>query len=415
MVTGNTSAWRGKAAFAGFAPTKAAQRILAESLARALGPKGVHVAYVVIDAVIDVPWTRSAFADRPDEFFIEPAGIAEAVHHLVHAAALGLDLRARSPSVRRELVAHRGVPHDRERIARGLEVDGLHPVRVQLRHRGAARRRGRPAARARARRRRASVVAGYACEKPSRLDFYQNGPHRLTKPLRRRADGTFEEIDWDTAIREVAARFAAVRDAHGGESIFYYGGGGQGNHLPGAYGRATRRVLGSRYRSSALAQEKTGEFWVANKMVGGYSRGDFEHCEVALFLGKNPWFSHSIPRARVTLREIANDPARTLIVVDPRRTETAEIADIHLQVKPGTDALLLAALIGVLVQEGLDRARLARRARRRPRAGPAALRSARRRRALRRSAACPRSWCATPRGASRPRRASPPSRISACR
>jgi anaerobic selenocysteine-containing dehydrogenase len=194
---------------------------------------------------------------------------------------------------------------------------------------------------------------GYACEKPSRLDYYQNGPHRLTKPLRRRADGSFEEIDWDTAIREVAARFAAVRDAYGGESIFYYGGGGQGNHLPGAYARSTRAVLGSIHRSSALAQEKTGEFWVAEKMIGGYSRADFENCEVALFLGKNPWFSHSIPRARTTLREIAKDPARCLIVVDPRRTETAEIADIHLQVKPGTDAWLLAALVGVLAQEGL--------------------------------------------------------------
>ncbi len=195
------------------------------------------------------------------------------------------------------------------------------------------------------------ISQGYACEKPSRLDFYQSGPQRLTKPLRRRDDGTFEEIDWDTAIREVAARFAAIRDIHGGESIFYYGGGGQGNHLPGAYGRSTRSVLGSRYQSSALAQEKTGEFWVANKMVGGYARGDFEHCEVALFLGKNPWFSHSIPRARVTLREIANDPERTLVVVDPRRTDTAEIAYVHLQVKPGGDAFLLAALIGVIVQE----------------------------------------------------------------
>ncbi len=192
---------------------------------------------------------------------------------------------------------------------------------------------------------------GYACEKPSRLDYYQNGPHRLTRPLRRRADGSFEEIDWDTAIREVAARFAAVRDTYGGESIFYYGGGGQGNHLPGAYGRSTRSVLGMRYQSSALAQEKTGEFWVAGRMVGGFTRSDFEHCEVAIFLGKNPWFSHSIPRARVTLRAIANDPKRTLIVIDPRRTETAEIADVHLQVRPGGDAFLLAALVGVIVQE----------------------------------------------------------------
>jgi NAD(P)-dependent dehydrogenase (short-subunit alcohol dehydrogenase family) len=82
IVTGNTSALRGRAAFAGFAPTKAAQRILAEAIARELGPKGVHVAYIVIDAVIDVPWTRERFKDRPDHFFIKPAAIAEEAWHL---------------------------------------------------------------------------------------------------------------------------------------------------------------------------------------------------------------------------------------------------------------------------------------------------------------------------------------------
>ena len=194
---------------------------------------------------------------------------------------------------------------------------------------------------------------GYACEKAHRLDFYQNGPHRLTKPLRRRSDGSFEEIDWDTAIAEVAARLSVVRKEHGGETIFYYGGGGQGNHFPALYSSATRAALGSVHRSNALAQEKTGEFWVATKMVGFYTRSDFEHCEVALFLGKNPWMSHSIPHARVTLKEVAKDPARCLIVVDPRRTESAELADIHLQVRPGTDAWLLAGMLGVLVQEKL--------------------------------------------------------------
>jgi len=205
---------------------------------------------------------------------------------------------------------------------------------------------------------------GYACEKAHRLDHYQNGRDRLTSPLRRRADGTFEAIDWDTAIREVAERLASVRDRHGGEAIFYYGGGGQGNHLPGAYSTGTRRALGSRWRSSALAQEKTGEFWVADRMLGVPAmRADFEHCDVALFLGKNPWHSHSIPHARVTLKEIASDPARTLIVVDPRRTETAAMADVHLQVRPGTDASLLAAILAILVEEGLvDRAFLGARA-----------------------------------------------------
>jgi NAD(P)-dependent dehydrogenase (short-subunit alcohol dehydrogenase family) len=84
IATGNTSALRGKARFAGFAPTKAAQRILAEAMARDLGPKGVHVAYVVIDAVIDLEWTRRMFSDAPNEFFITPAAIAEEVWHVAH-------------------------------------------------------------------------------------------------------------------------------------------------------------------------------------------------------------------------------------------------------------------------------------------------------------------------------------------
>jgi NADP-dependent 3-hydroxy acid dehydrogenase YdfG len=82
IVTGNTSAQRGRANFAGFAPTKAAQRILAEAMARDLGPKGVHVAYIVIDAVIDVPWARERFKNTPDDFFIAPAAIADEAWHV---------------------------------------------------------------------------------------------------------------------------------------------------------------------------------------------------------------------------------------------------------------------------------------------------------------------------------------------
>jgi len=194
---------------------------------------------------------------------------------------------------------------------------------------------------------------GYTCEKPARLDHYQNHRDRITTPLRRKPDGSFEPIDWDTAISEVAARLAEVRDTHGGEKILYYGGGGQGNHLGGAYSAATRRTLGMRYSSNALAQEKTGEFWVERQMFGGRPEPDFEHAEVAVFVGKNPWHSHGFERARPILRDIAKDENRHLIVLDPRRTETAELADIWLQVVPGTDAFVLAAMLGVLLEEDL--------------------------------------------------------------
>jgi anaerobic selenocysteine-containing dehydrogenase len=205
---------------------------------------------------------------------------------------------------------------------------------------------------------------GYTCEKALRLDYYQNGRgERLLSPLRRRPDGSFEEIDWDTAIREVSDRLAAVRDAHGGESIVYYGGGGQGNHLGGAYGSATLKALGVRYRANAISQEKTGEMLVMGKMFGTPLRGSFEHCEVAFFVGKNPWISHGIPHARTTLKAIAADPGRSMIVIDPRITETAAMADFHLKVRSGRDAWLVAAMAAVLADEGLiDRDWLGRHA-----------------------------------------------------
>lgn len=96
MVTGNTAAHRGVPMYALFAPTKAAQRVLAESLARDLGPKGIHVAYITVDAAIDVTWL-GADAERPawlvppadwpwprEDFFAKPDAIAEEVFHLAH-------------------------------------------------------------------------------------------------------------------------------------------------------------------------------------------------------------------------------------------------------------------------------------------------------------------------------------------
>lgn len=194
---------------------------------------------------------------------------------------------------------------------------------------------------------------GYTCNKALRLDHYQNNRNRLTSPMRRRPDGSYEEIDWDTAISEIASAVTHIRDAYGGDKIFYYGGGGQGNHLGGAYSGAFLKAIGSRYRSNALAQEKTGEAWVDAHLYGGHTRGEFEHAEVSVFVGKNPWMSQSFPRARTVLNEIAKDPRRSMIVIDPVLTDTAKMADFHLRVRPGTDVWCLAAMAAVLVQEDL--------------------------------------------------------------
>ena len=191
---------------------------------------------------------------------------------------------------------------------------------------------------------------GYTCNKAAQINYYQNGRDRLSSPLRRRPDGTFEAVSWETAIVEVAARLEGIRDTYGGDKLFYYGGGGQGNHLGGSYASSVGPVLQASYSSNALAQEKSGLAWLNGRMLRGSWHGDFDTCDVAIIIGKNPWQSNGMQRARIRMRDIGRDPARTLIVMDPRRTETAELADIHLAVKPGRDVWCIAAILGHLVK-----------------------------------------------------------------
>jgi anaerobic selenocysteine-containing dehydrogenase len=199
---------------------------------------------------------------------------------------------------------------------------------------------------------------GYLCNKAARIPFYAHHRDRLTSPLRRRADGGFDEIDWDTAISEIAARLRELVDRHGGKSLALYGGGGQGNHAGGAYATGFLRALGSRHVFNALSQEKTGDFWVNGHMFGSqtcHTAEDVHHCDLLFVIGANPWIAHGFPNARDHLNQIRKDPDRKMIVIDPRRSETAAMADLHLAVRPGADAFLLGAILSTLVRrDALD-------------------------------------------------------------
>jgi anaerobic selenocysteine-containing dehydrogenase len=201
------------------------------------------------------------------------------------------------------------------------------------------------------------ATEGYICQKAARLDHYQNHSERLTKPLRKNAQGKFEEVEWDTIIPEIANKFKAIKQTHGGHAFAYYGGGGQGNHLGGTYSSALTAALGTPYIYSALAQEKTGDFWVNGKLFGRqscYATEGMDHADYTIVLGANPWDAHGVPKTRDVLKDYKKNPNRTMVVIDPRRTETAKMADIHLPVKPGRDAFLLSAIISVILQEGLE-------------------------------------------------------------
>ena len=135
------------------------------------------------------------------------------------------------------------------------------------------------------------------------------------------------------------------------------GGGGQGCHFEAAFGVRVLFGLGSQYHYSALAQEFSGDFWVNGRTLGRQNirtEPDVAETDLLLAIGWNGMQSHGIRQAPWQLQRIAKDPEKLLIVIDPRVSETAKIADIHLPIRPGTDALLLKAMIAIILQEGWE-------------------------------------------------------------
>lgn len=197
---------------------------------------------------------------------------------------------------------------------------------------------------------------GYCCRKGMNIARHQHNADRLKTPLKRVGD-RFEPISWDLAMDEIAARLKGVVAQYGPHSFAYMGGGGQGCHFEAAFGVRLLRGLGSHYHYSAVAQEFSGMFWVHGRMFGRqYLHGgpDIEETDLLLVLGWNGMQSHQIPQAPRHLQRISKDPNKLLIVVDPRLSETARIANIHLPIRPGTDALFLRAMIAIILQEGWE-------------------------------------------------------------
>ncbi len=196
---------------------------------------------------------------------------------------------------------------------------------------------------------------GYLCRKGANIPYFQNNPERLRFPLKRVGD-RFERISWDQALDEIAGKLREITETHGPRSIAYMGGGGQGCHFEAAFGVRFLNGLGSKDQYSPLAQELTGFFWVGGKAFGRqymHSFPDINGSDFLVFWGANPMVSHDIPNAPVVLRNKKKEPGFLMATVDPRVTETAKLADIHLRLRPGTDALLFKAMIKILLTEGL--------------------------------------------------------------
>jgi anaerobic selenocysteine-containing dehydrogenase len=197
---------------------------------------------------------------------------------------------------------------------------------------------------------------GYVCRKGMNVAYHQHNADRLQYPLKK-VGGKFERISWDQATDEIAAKLKSIVGTHGPPSFAYMGASTQGCHFEAGFGIRLMRGLGSQYHYSALGQEFAGAFWVIGHTHGRqylHDSPDVDNADVLFTLGWNGMQSHQMPQAPVKLRRFSKDKNKVLIVVDPRKTETAQLADIHLPIRPGTDSLLIKAMISIILKEGWE-------------------------------------------------------------
>jgi len=196
---------------------------------------------------------------------------------------------------------------------------------------------------------------GYVCRKGMNIAFHQHNADRVLYPLKKVGD-KFERVSWDQAISEIAEKLKNILQQHGPRSLASLVGGGEFNASGIPYVVRFVRRLGSRYNYSAANQEFAGRYWAHGLTLGSQGMGfasDHEHNDMLLLVGKNPLMSHNFPQARRRLTKMSKNPDQLLVVVDPRLSETAKIADIHLAIRPGTDALLVKSMIAIILREGM--------------------------------------------------------------
>ena len=205
---------------------------------------------------------------------------------------------------------------------------------------------------------------GFICPKAYGIKQLHEDPDRLTTPLIRR-DGELVEASWDEAFEEIDRRLSPILAEHGRNAVGVYLGNPNAHNLSAVlYAPAWLRLLGSQNVYSASTVDQMPKQVSVGHMFGtmlSVPVPDLDRCEHLLLLGANPLVSNgsllTAPNMRGRLRSIRERGGK-VVVVDPRRTRTAEEADEHHFIRPGADALLLAAIACTLVEEGLDIASL---------------------------------------------------------
>ncbi|WP_430462215.1 molybdopterin oxidoreductase family protein [Thalassolituus sp. LLYu03] len=198
---------------------------------------------------------------------------------------------------------------------------------------------------------------GYICPKATALQDLHNDPDRLRKPLKKTASG-FVEISWKQALHEAASGLKRVQQQHGRDAVgSYLGNPNVHNYGNLLFGPLMLRALGSKNKFSATSVDQLPHHMASYFMFGHQLMipvPDIDRTDLMIIIGGNPMASNgslmTSPDIKNRLKAI-RERGGHLLVIDPRRTETADIADDHWFIRPGSDVLLLLSLLYVFTHE----------------------------------------------------------------
>ncbi|MCA9628945.1 MAG: molybdopterin oxidoreductase family protein [Myxococcales bacterium] len=202
---------------------------------------------------------------------------------------------------------------------------------------------------------------GYLCPKAMGLKDIHEDPNRVRFPMKR-VGGRLMRTTWDDALNLVARRFAEIQRRHGKDSVGMYAGNPLGHSYAGTLGFVLlHAVLGSKNRYSSQSVDALPRLFTTYHLYGNQALlpvPDLERTDYLLMLGANPMVSNgsimTAPGFKQRIRDLRGRGAK-LVVVDPRRTETAKEADEHVFIRPGSDAFLLLGMLAAIFEAGLEK------------------------------------------------------------
>lgn len=198
---------------------------------------------------------------------------------------------------------------------------------------------------------------GYCCRKGRSVKHFQDNPERLDYPLKKVGDH-FERISWGQALKEIGEKARGIYDAYGPKAFAFCGFGTASGAVEGVAYTAMKEALGSQYYYNPIGFEFMGLYWSLGRILGNqniYPEPDDRHIDTVIYWGANSYVAnHFIAAHRDYIRDMSERTDKTVVVVDPRLSETARMADLHIMPKNASDPLFIRGLIAMIIDRGLE-------------------------------------------------------------